>query len=146
MAGQTISQKEEREFKIFEITRSRESGAEGILSSKGKIYLLLKRGGGRGGGGKLRRWIEFDKRVDSLTQLPSGFGYGVAVLEIGLWQGLGRKVPETVSSGITVFTNSLLLPNPGVDYAIIYTDTRGSFVSFRFVSFRRGRIDILFEF
>lgn len=85
------------------------------------------------------RWIEFDKRVDSLTQLPSGFGYGVAVLEIGLWQGLGWKVPETVSSGITVFTNSLLLPNPGVDYAIIYTDTRGSFVSFRFVSFRRGR-------
>lgn len=42
MAGQTISQKEEREFKIFEITRSRESGAEGILSSKGKIYSLLK--------------------------------------------------------------------------------------------------------
>lgn len=47
----------------------------------GKIYLLLK--GERG-------WrIEFDKRVDSLTQVPSGFGYGVAVLEIGLWQGLG---------------------------------------------------------
>lgn len=37
---------------------------------------------------------------------------------------VGEKVPETVSSGITVFTNSLLLPNPGVDYAIIYTDTR----------------------
>ena len=57
MAGQTISQKEEREFKIFEITRSRESGAEGILSSKGKIYSLLKRGGGGveswGGGSSL---------------------------------------------------------------------------------------------
>lgn len=42
------------------------------------------------------------------------------------------KVPETVSSGITVFTNSLLLPNSGADHAIIYTDTR----LFRSVSFR----------
>lgn len=50
------------------------------------------------------------------------------------------KVPETVSSGITVFTNSLLLPNPGVDHAIIYTDTRlFRSVSFRFVS-PRGSI------
>lgn len=47
------------------------------------------------------------------------------------------KVPETVSSGITVFTNSLLLPNPGVDHAIIYTDTRlFRSVPFRFVSSR----------
>lgn len=53
------------------------------------------------------------------------------------------KVPETVSSGITVFTNSLLLPNPGVDHAIIYTDTR----LFRSVPFRlASRVDILFEF
>lgn len=52
------------------------------------------------------------------------------------------KVPETVSSGITVFTNSLLLPNPGVDHAIIYTDTRlFRSVSFRFVS-PRGSIFI----
>lgn len=112
--------------------RSREiKGGLSVGGGENLSTCLLQQTGG--GGGKFG-WIEFDKRVDSLTQVPSGFGYGVAVLEIGLSrQRLGgrEKVPETVSSGITVFTNYLLSTESGRGLWGQFTRIHGYFF-FRF--------------
>lgn len=110
-----------------------------IGGGRGKFkYVPFTAEGGRGEGGKFG-WIEFDKRVDSLTQVPSGFGYGVAVLEIGLSRqrlgGGGRKFRRRCLRGLPCLRTIYCLPNPGVDYGDNlhgYTDT-SSFVSIFFL-------------
>lgn len=89
--------------------------------------------GGGEEGGKFG-WIEFDKRVDSLTQVPSGFGYGVAVLEIGLWQGLGggESSGDGVFGDYRVYELSIVYRIRAWIVGTIYTDTRILVLSFRY--------------
>lgn len=119
--------------------RSREiKGGLSVGGGENLSTCLLQQKGGGGEGGKFG-WIEFDKRVDSLTQVPSGFGYGVAVLEIGLSRqrlgGGGRKFRRRCLRGLPCLRTIYCLPNPGVDYGDNlhgYTDT-SSFVSIFFL-------------
>lgn len=118
--------------------RSREiKGGLSVGGGENLSTCLLQQKGGGGEGGKFG-WIEFDKRVDSLTQVPSGFGYGVAVLEIGLSRqrlgggGEGESSGDGVFGDYRVYELSIVYRIRAWIMGTIYTDTRILLLSFRY--------------